>query len=107
MNNARELDRSFLALSHPARRSIVARLARGPASVGEASRGLRLSKAAVSKHLKVLEQAGVVTRAVEGRQHRLRLEPRPMDAAACWIERHTKVWQAKFDEIERFLEEEE
>lgn len=105
MNSAPELDRSFLALSHPARRTIVARLAHGPATVGEASRGLSLSKSAVSKHLKVLEGAGVISRAVEGRRHRLRLEPRPMADAARWLERQRVVWEAKFDAVERFLAE--
>jgi DNA-binding transcriptional ArsR family regulator len=106
VNYQAELDRSFLALSHPARRAIVERLARGPASVGEATRGLRLSKPALSKHVRVLEQAGVVSRAVEGRRHRLRLEPRPLEDAARWIERHRRLWEAKFEAVERYLAEE-
>jgi DNA-binding transcriptional ArsR family regulator len=104
VNNAAQLDRSFLALSHPARREIVARLSAGPATVGEATRGLALSKPAVSKHVKVLEETGLVARAVEGRTHRLRLVPAPMDAAAGWIERQRAVWEAKFDAVERHLE---
>ena len=105
MNSSARLDRSFLALSHPARRTIVERLASGPASVGEATRGLPLSKPAISKHLKVLEQAGVIRRAVEGRRHRLQLEPRPLGEAAGWIEVHRRIWEAKFDAVERYLEE--
>jgi len=105
VNNSAQLDRSFLAFSHPARRAIVERLAAGPATVGEAARGLALSKPAVSKHLKVLEQAGVVRRAVEGRRHRLELEPRPLSQAARWIEVHQRLWEAKFDAVERYLEE--
>jgi DNA-binding transcriptional ArsR family regulator len=104
VNNA--LDRSFLALSHPARRAIVERLAEGPATVGEASRGLDLSKPAVTKHLKVLEGSGLVARTVEGRTHRLRLVPAPIDAAAGWLERHRRLWEAKLDEVERYLAEE-
>ena len=104
MNNLAQLDRSFLALSHPARREIVARLRLGPATVGEATRGLALSKPAVSKHVKVLEETGLVSRAVEGRTHRLRLVPAPMDAAAGWIERQRAVWESKFDAVERHLE---
>ena len=101
-----QLDRSFLALSHPARRAIVERLALGPATVGDATRGLAISKPAVTKHVKVLERAGVVTRAVEGRRHRLRLAPRPLDEAAGWIERHRRIWEAKFEAVERHLGEE-
>jgi DNA-binding transcriptional ArsR family regulator len=105
VNSSAQLDLSFLALSHPARRAIVERLASGPASVGEATRGLPLSKPAISKHVKVLERAGVVRRAVEGRRHRLQLQPRPLGEAARWIEVHRRLWEAKFDAVERYLEE--
>ena len=64
----------FKALSHPIRRGIVERLAAGPATVGEATRGFGVSKPAISKHLKVLEETGVVTRVVDGRTHRLSLD---------------------------------
>ncbi len=103
MNGSRTLDRGFVALSHPARRAIVARLARGPATVGEAAHGLALSKPAISKHVKVLEGSGLVRRTVEGRTHRLRLEPRPMEEAARWIERHRALWESKFDAVERHV----
>jgi DNA-binding transcriptional ArsR family regulator len=103
VNSSAQLDRSFLALSHPVRRQIVERLARSPATVGEATRGLRVSKPAVTKHLKVLEGAGVVRRSIEGRQHRLRLETRPLDEAARWLELHRSLWEAKFDAVERHL----
>jgi DNA-binding transcriptional ArsR family regulator len=103
VNSATQLDRSFLALSHPARRTIVERLAEGPATVGDASRGLRLSKPAVSKHVRVLEDAGLISRQVEGREHRLRLEARPMSQAEQWIERYRELWEAKFDAVERYL----
>jgi DNA-binding transcriptional ArsR family regulator len=104
VNNQLELDRSFLALSHPARRTIVERLASGPASVGEASRGLGLSKPAISKHVRILESAGLVRRAVTGREHRLRLEVRAMTEAERWIERHRELWERKFDAVERYLD---
>ena len=103
MNGSAALDRSFLALSHPARRTIVERLAVGPKSVGEASAGLGLSKAAISKHVRFLEDAGLVRRAIQGREHRLRLEPQRMTEAERWIERHRELWEAKFDAVERFL----
>jgi DNA-binding transcriptional ArsR family regulator len=105
VNSSAQLDRSFLALSHPARRAIVERLARGPATVAEAARGLPVSKPAVSKHLKVLEGAGVIRRSVEGRHHRLRLEADALATATHWLEAHRTVWAAKFDAIERALGE--
>lgn len=104
MNSSQELDRSFLALSHPARRTIVERLAEGPATVGEASQGLGLSKPAVSKHVRVLEDAGLIRREVEGREHRLRLDGRSMTEAERWIERHRELWERKFDAVERYLD---
>ena len=101
MNNT--LDRTYLALAHPARRAIVARLARGPATVGEATRSLTISKPAVTKHLKLLEEAGIVWRVVEGRRHRLGLRPQALVAASDWLELHQHVWEAKFDVIEEHL----
>ena len=103
MNNYAELDRSFVALSHPVRRAIVERLVSGPATVGVASGGLGVSKPAVTKHLKVLEDAGVVHRTVAGRTHVLRLEPRPLRDASDWLELHRSLWEAKFEAVERHL----
>lgn len=105
MNSSAQLDRSFLALSHPARRAIVEKLAQGPATVGAASAGLGLSKPAVSKHVRVLEDAGLVRRDVNGREHRLRLEGRSMTEAEQWIERHRELWEQKFEAVERYLQE--
>jgi DNA-binding transcriptional ArsR family regulator len=104
-NNAAHIDRSFVALSHPIRRRIVERLAHGPATVGEASSGIRVSKPTISKHLRVLEDAGVVRRSVEGRQHRLSLDERPLADAASWIERQRVLWERKFDVVEDYLAE--
>lgn len=103
MNNQLELDRSFLALSHPVRRAIVERLVAGPATVGRASGGLGVSKPAVTKHLKVLEGAGVVTRTVSGRTHVLRLEPQALSGASAWLELHRSLWEAKFKAVEEYL----
>lgn len=103
MNNLAQLDRSFLALSHPVRRTIVERLAGGSATVGEATQGLLVSKPAVTKHLKVLEDAGVITRRIEGRTHRLSLRGRSLADAEEWLERHRRLWEAKFDVVERHL----
>ena len=78
----------FRALSHPIRRGIVERLAEGPATVGAATAGFGVSKPAISKHLKVLEETGVVTRVVEGRTHRLSLQPDVMSEGPEWIVNH-------------------
>jgi len=103
VNYQQTLDRSFEALSHPARRAIVSRLAAGQATVGEASRGLGISKPAVTKHVKVLEAAGIVRRSVHGRQHTLELEPSPLHEASSWLELHRSLWEAKFEVVERHL----
>lgn len=100
------LDRSFGALAHPARRHLVEVLTRGPASVGAASRGLGLSKAAVTKHVRVLEEAGLVARAVEGRTHRLRLVEPTLDAPVSWLDRQRRLWESKLDTIEAVLADE-
>ena len=107
MNSLPNLDRSFLALSHPVRRAILGRLAAGPATVGTASGGLGVSKPAVTKHLKVLEEAGVVSRSVSGRTHVLRLEPQALRDASSWLELHRRLWEAKFEAVEQHLEAEE
>jgi DNA-binding transcriptional ArsR family regulator len=103
VNSPTQLDRSFTALSHPVRRAILERLALGPATVGEATTGLRVSKPAVSKHLRVLEDAGVIERRVEGRTHRLSLRGRALADAESWLETHRRLWEAKFDAVERHL----
>ena len=77
---------AFTALAHPIRREIVERLSGGTATVGEASRGLGVSKPTISRHLRLLEEAGVVTRVVDGRTHRLGLRPETLAEAAEWIE---------------------
>jgi DNA-binding transcriptional ArsR family regulator len=97
------LDRTYLALSHPARRAIVERLSAGPATIGEATRALTISKPAVTKHVALLEAAGIVRRAVEGRTHRLRLEPAALAPAADWLDVHRELWERKFDVIEEHL----
>ena len=105
VNSQAELDRSFDALSHPVRRAIVERLVTGPSTVGDASRGLGVSKPAVTKHLKVLENAGLVGRTVAGRTHVLRLEPLALNEASDWLALHRSLWEAKFEAVERHLTE--
>jgi DNA-binding transcriptional ArsR family regulator len=103
VNNCLELDRSFLAFSHPVRRAIVERLVAGPTTIGQASGGLGVSKPAVTKHVKVLEDAGVVSRTVLGRRHLLRLEASPLREASAWLDLHRSLWEAKFEAVEQHL----
>ncbi len=95
----------FRALSHPIRRGIVERLAAGPATVGDATAGFGVSKPAISKHLKVLEETGVVTRVIDGRTHRLSLEADALGEAAEWMDRQRALWERLFDVIDDYLKE--
>lgn len=90
----------FDALANPARRGIVERLATGPLTVGVATRDLALSKPAVSRHVRVLEDAGVVVRSVRGRTHVLTLDTAPLREARDWIDRQRLAWERLFDAVE-------
>lgn len=96
---------TFWALAHPIRRGVVERLALGSATVGEATRGFGVSKPTVTRHLRVLEEAGLVVRVVEGRTHRLRLDPAPLGEAGAWIETQRARWERLFDVVEQYLDE--
>ena len=95
----------FKALAHPIRRGIVERLAEGPATVGDATTGFGVSKPAISKHLRVLEETGVVRREVEGRTHRLSLELETLRGAAEWMDRQRDHWERMFDVVDEYLKE--
>jgi len=97
----------FRALSHPIRRGIVERLAAGPATVGAATAGFGVSKPAISKHLKVLEETGVVRRDVVGRTHRLSLETQALAGAADWMDQQRALWVRLFDVVDEYLKEDE
>jgi DNA-binding transcriptional ArsR family regulator len=96
---------AFKALAHPLRRDIVERLSGGVATVGEATRDLGVSKPTISRHLKLLEEAGVVSRVVDGRTHRLALRPEALSEASDWIERQRERWDRLFDVVGEYLEE--
>lgn len=103
---SRELDRLFLALADPSRRRIVAELAaRGASSVGEASQGVDLSPAAVTKHVRVLEDAGLVSRRLEGRRHVLSLESDRLLLAEDWIDRYRTMWTRSAARLARLAAE--
>ncbi len=95
----------FSALAHPLRREIVERLSRGPATVGDATRDLAVSKPTISRHLRMLEQAGVVSRVIDGRQHHLALRPEGLAEASDWIAGQRARWERLFDAVDEYLEE--
>lgn len=97
----------FNALAHPVRREIIEQLSAGAATVGEATRGIPVSKPTISRHLKRLEEAGVVSRVIEGRTHRLALEVEALAGAAEWIEIQRARWEQLFDVVGDYLEEKE
>ena len=96
---------TFKALAHPLRRESVERLSGGVATVGEATRDFGVSKPTISRHLKLLEEAGVVSRVIEGRTHRLALRPEALAEASDWIERQRECWERLFDVVGEYLEE--
>jgi DNA-binding transcriptional ArsR family regulator len=105
--NTREgqrLDAVFAALSDPTRRRILSRLRKGAATVGELAEPFSMSLPAVSKHLRVLEQAGLLRREIEGRVHRCHLDTRPLEEAGAFIERTRAFWDEKLDQLARYLE---
>lgn len=99
------LDHTFFALSDPTRRAIIARLAQGEATVGELADPFEISAPAISKHLRVLERAGLVQQERVGKTRRCRLNPEPLGDAADFIESHRKFWEMQFDRLADFLEE--
>ena len=97
------LDSAFSALSDPTRRAIVERLARGPRRVTELAEPFEMSLAAVSKHIQVLERAGLVKRTREGREHVLSLDARPMREVARYASKFEKFWNERLDRLEAFV----
>jgi DNA-binding transcriptional ArsR family regulator len=105
MVKGQSLDATFGALADPTRRAIVERLTRGDASVGELAEPFEMSLPAISKHLTVLERAGLVERTKEGRTRRCRLMEEPMRDALEWIASYGQFWEWQLDSLERLLAE--
>ncbi len=103
--NSKVLDRTFGALADPTRRRILAQLAKGEACVTNLARPHAMSLAAVSKHLIVLEKAGLVKRRRDGRVHSLALEAKPMQEAQSWLDRYRKFWESNLDQFEKYLDQ--
>jgi DNA-binding transcriptional ArsR family regulator len=105
-NNAQTLDRAFAACAHPIRRGILERLAGGgELSVAEATSDFGVSKPAISRHLRVLEEAGAIVRVVDGRTHRIAVAEGSLDGAHEWMERQRALWERKLDVVEDYLRE--
>ncbi len=99
------LSQTFSALADPTRRAILARLTTGEATVGELAEPFDMSLPAVSKHLKVLERAGLVTRGREAQWRPCKLEAGPLKDATDWLERYRQFWEQSLDRLERYLDE--
>lgn len=105
MGAAEQLDATFAALADPTRRAILTRLARGEATVMELAEPFTMSQPAISKHLKVLERAGLVSRGGDAQRRPVKLEAKPMAEAVAWLEGYRQFWEARFDELDALLEE--
>jgi len=99
------LSSTFAALADPTRRAILARLASGEAAVGELARPFAMSGPAVTKHLKVLERAGLISRGRTAQQRPARLEPAALKAASDWLQAYRRLWEEKFDQLDAYLEQ--
>ncbi len=99
------LNATFAALADPTRRAILARLANGEATVTQLAAPFDMSQPGISKHLKVLERAGLITRGREGQRRPRKLEPRPLAEATDWIERYRRIWEANFARLDAVLQE--
>jgi DNA-binding transcriptional ArsR family regulator len=97
------LDQVYGALADPTRREILGVLAEGETNVGSLAERFPISLNGVSKHVKVLERAGLVERTVQGREHRLRLNAGPLQEAAGWLEHYRKFWNERLDALESYL----
>jgi DNA-binding transcriptional ArsR family regulator len=100
-----DLDAIFAALADPTRRAIVARLSKGEASVAELVEPFEMSQPAISKHLKVLERAGLVSRGRDAQRRPCRLEAQPLAEANAWLERYREAWEQNFARLDLLLEE--
>jgi len=99
------LSNTFAALADPTRRAILARLAHGEATVGEIGQPFAMSGPAITKHLKVLEHAGLISRSRVAQQRPAKLEPAALKAASDWLAEYRRFWDAKFDDLDAYLNE--
>lgn len=102
---SQQLDATFAALADPTRRAILARLATGEASVMELAEPFAMSQPAVSKHLKVLERAGLISRGRDAQRRPCRMEAGPLIEATAWIERYRQIWEGNYQRLDKLLSE--
>ena len=100
-----QLDRTFAALADPTRRTILARLASGQASVTELAQPFKMTQPAISKHLKVLERAGLISHDRDAQRRPRRLEAKPLAEANQWLERYREFWEGSFQRLDALLDE--
>jgi DNA-binding transcriptional ArsR family regulator len=100
------LDHTFNALADPTRRAILARLAQGEATVGELAKPFAISQPAISRHLKVLEEAALIANERRGKHRHCRLKPEALDSAAAWLEFHRRFWTGSLDRLDAHLKSE-
>ena len=105
MTSSHRLDATFAALADPTRRAILARLASGQASVNELAEPFSMSQPAISKHLKVLERAGLISRGLDAQRRPRRLEPKPFAEATEWLEKYRRIWAANFQRLDALLDQ--
>ena len=105
VTNRRALDAVYSALGDGTRRAILSRLAAGDRTVGELAEPFAVTRPAISKHLRVLERAGLVRRTREGRLSRCRLDPKPLAAAAGWLEHYRRFWEQRLERLDAYLHE--
>ncbi len=105
--NSPQLDAALAAVADPTRRAIVARLAQGPTTVGDIAEPFDMSLPAISKHLTVLERAGLIDREKVGRERHCRLRPAPLEAVSSWVQQYAVFWQHQLDSLTAFVENEE
>ena len=103
MMAADRLDATFAALAHPTRRAILARLSAGEASVGELAEPFDMSQPAISKHLKVLENAGLITRSQDAQRRPRRIDGGPLGEAVAWLEEYREFWERRYDALDALL----
>jgi DNA-binding transcriptional ArsR family regulator len=105
MNASSRLDATFAAHADPTRRAILARLVSGEASVMELARPFAMSQPAISKHLQVLERAGLISRGREAQRRPRRIEPKALAEANAWLENYRQFWEARFERLDALLDE--
>ena|SRR5689334_11176928 len=105
MTSSQQLNATFLALADPTRRAILARLASGDASVNELAQPHAMSQPAISKHLKILERAGLISQVVDAQRRPRKLNAQPLAEASEWLEGYRQFWEASFQRLDNLLDE--